>query len=194
MKFERASGGAVAATPRAGSMPSTETSPSSLQYEQPEGWTPGRVGGMRKAAFTVQDGAQQAEITVIDLTTAAGNWLSNINRWRQQIQLAAITEAQLEDRPIRVGDVEGRYVEMANAPDANPRIAIVGVMALRENRVWFVKLMGHAELVEREKARFEAFVQSVSFEAAEQEKAATSEDKAATSEEKAPTEEDKNDE
>ena len=44
--------------------------------ETPEGWSPGQVGGMRKAAYVVEKGDKKVEITVIDLAAMAGALLA----------------------------------------------------------------------------------------------------------------------
>lgn len=138
---------------------------SPLTYARPEGWTEVRVSGMRKAAFRVTDKKEQAEITVIDLAVSAGDLLPNVNRWRQQIQLEEITEEQLaaERKEIEVGHTKGDYIELTGPENAEPRQSIVAVIVVDSGRAWFFKLQGSVQLVEREKERFESFVQSVEF-------------------------------
>lgn len=142
---------------------------SPLAYEMPEQWTEGQAGGMRKAAFRVNDGDQTAEITAIDLSAAAGDPLANINRWRKQVQLEEVTQEELDKtkRMIEVLGTEGHYVELVGPEDQNRRVAILGVVAQHEGRAWFFKLSGDAELALREKERFENFVKSVKFAASD---------------------------
>lgn len=153
------------ATP--GMMAAAATAPVALTYDTPEGWQKGEVGGMRKAAFTVQDGDKKIEITAIDLAASAGALLPNINRWRQQIQLEPITEEQLTDavEPVKVGDIGAQYVELLGPEEAESRQAILGVVALHQDKSWFFKLQGDADLALREKERFLDFVKSVKFQA-----------------------------
>lgn len=138
-------------------------------YERPEGWAAGEVKGMRKAAFVVEDGDQKVEITVIDLAAAAGLWLPNVNIWRQQIQLGESTAEELTEAtsPIEVAGIQGQFVELLGPEDAEPRQAILAVMAVRGPKSWFFKLKGDADLALAEKERFQQFVKSVKFEAAE---------------------------
>jgi hypothetical protein len=138
-----------------------------LVYDTPKGWVSGNVGGMRKAAFVVQDGDRKVEITAIDLSAHAGTLLANVNRWRGQIQLPEITQGELDKSAsrIQVADAEGNYVELLGPEGASPRQAILGVVAVRGEQAWFFKLWGDAELALREKARFQEFVKSVSFAA-----------------------------
>ena len=137
-----------------------------LTCDTPQGWTPGSTGGMRKLAFAVQDGERKVEITAIDLAASAGGLLPNVNRWRGQIQLSEITQEELDKavKPIPVAGAEGQYVELVGPEDADPRQAILGVVAMLGERAWFFKLSGDADLALREKERFEEFVKSVRFE------------------------------
>lgn len=136
-----------------------------LTCATPKGWTSGSADGMRKAAFVVQDGERKVEITAIDLAAGAGALLPNVNRWRGQVKLGEITQDELNKaiRPILVAGVEGQYVELVGPEGADSRQAILGVVAIREEKAWFFKLWGDADLALREKTRFEEFVESVQF-------------------------------
>lgn len=134
-----------------------------LEYETPEGWQPARVGGMRLAAFAVQDGDQQAEVTVIPLGLGAADLLDNINRWRGQIGLPPLAAGELDQhtRSLEISGAAGTYVVLEGPAEASPRQSILGVILPRENRVWFIKMTGDAALVAREQPRFEQFAQSL---------------------------------
>ena len=141
------------------SPPAAGSSP--LTYEVPDGWSPGRVGGFRKAAFEVTDGDRRAEVTVIDLAAGAGNLLPNVNRWRGEIGLGPTTEEAVREelQTIPVADTEGLYVHLVGAEEAT-----LGVIVIRGEKSWYLKMRGEKSLVEREKPRFEEFVRSVEFE------------------------------
>jgi hypothetical protein len=142
-----------------------------LKYDTPAGWTAGRSGGFRKAAFDIRDGDRQAEVTVIDLGLEAGNLLSNVNRWRDQIGLDPIKADELSrtTKKISIGQREADYVEMTGpGPQSKTDLksvpqpqSILAVALTTREKVWFIKLMGNPNLVEREKPRFEAFVKSL---------------------------------
>ena len=51
------------------------------------------------------------------------------------------------------------YVQFFGAKDA-----ILGVIAVRGDMAWFVKLQGASELAKRERQRFEEFVNSIRIE------------------------------
>jgi hypothetical protein len=120
---------------------------------------------MRKAAFIAKDGESTAEITVIDLAAGAGDLLSNVNRWRGQVGLDPLDEATLDQQlvDIPVDDVSGQYVEMFSPASVDPTKAILGVIAVRQERAWFFKLTGTSALAATEKERFLEFVKSTKF-------------------------------
>ena len=143
-----------------GAAPNTKLT--GTKFTVQEGWKTGKAGGMRKAAYTVTQDDQQAEITGIDLPLAAADRLNNVNRWRGQLKLGPTTAAELEDQleAIEVDGLPGHYVEIAGAEDASPRDMILGAMVKGSDRVWFFKLRGAHSLAEQERERFKAFVRS----------------------------------
>lgn len=152
-----------AARPR---LPAPETKAASgsprLTYEVPEGWTEGRAGGMRQAAFEVSDGDRKVEITVI---TAGGDLLAHVNRWRDQIQLDPVTQEQLdrEVQQIEIDESTGSYVQLIGPESATPQESILAVVVCRGRTTRLVKLKGDSDLAARERERFEAFVRSLAF-------------------------------
>jgi hypothetical protein len=64
---------------------------------------------------------------------------------------------------VQVDDVEGHYVEMFGPAGADSHQAILGVIAPRQDRAWFIKLTGSPDLAAVEKERFLEFVASIRF-------------------------------
>src|SRR5205823_1207276 len=125
-----------------------------------QGWSPGKPNAISLAAFKVTDGDKQAEITV---STAGGEWLANVNRWRGQLGLSPVDAAELTKvaKKIETLGTTADYVELVGPDSAAKRETILGVQAQAGGRTWFVKLRGDAELAEREKDKFESFVKSL---------------------------------
>ncbi|MCA9114295.1 MAG: hypothetical protein KDA79_04365 [Planctomycetaceae bacterium] len=136
-----------------------------LKYEVPAGWTERPASGMRKAAFEVKQAGKSVEITVIDLAAAAGARLPNVNRWRGQIGLKAVTQEELDAaiQKIDMGGTPGDYVVLVGPEDADKPETILGVIAEHGGKSWFVKLHGSSELAAKEKERFEQFARSLRF-------------------------------
>ena len=120
---------------------------------------------MRQATFNVIEGERKVEITVFHLP--ASGLLANVNRWRGLIQLPKTTQQELDRdiKKIKVGQVMGDSIELIG-----PQTTTLGVIvadAANPGKIWVFKLGGDPQLAAREKKRFEDFVQSVRFPAAD---------------------------
>jgi hypothetical protein len=139
--------------------------PAPLKYDQPAGWQEADTRGatfVPEAAFTVREGSSTARITVFRLR---GDLLANVNRWRRtDLHMPDLDREQVERLRRRV-TVDGKaadYVDLLNADDpAHPRV--LGVVAERGDGTWVFTMKGPAELLEKQKPAFEAFVKSVRF-------------------------------
>ncbi|GIX03738.1 MAG: hypothetical protein KatS3mg113_0744 [Planctomycetaceae bacterium] len=138
--------------------------PGNLLGTPPAHWRPGRVGGMRKAAYTLVDEDQglSGEVTVIDLAREGGDRVANVNRWREQVGLPAASAEEIQKslKPITVDGLTGDYVQL----HGNNGQSIFGVIVDRENRTWFFKLQAPQRLAEREAQAFESYIRSVVWE------------------------------
>jgi hypothetical protein len=67
-----------------------------IKWEVPEGWAPGSPSPLRYASFvaTGEDG-EKTDISVVTFPGDGGSDLDNVNRWRQQVGLAAVDESDL---------------------------------------------------------------------------------------------------
>jgi hypothetical protein len=133
--------------------------PRDFKYQLPEGWREAKNDALSRLAFTVGQGEQQARITA---SIAGGALLDNINRWRKQVGIKPIAEADL---PHYVTNLEmaGGKAKVADASGAASRI--VGAIFERNGQTWFFKMMGPPDVVGRQRGNFEAFLKSIQFEA-----------------------------
>lgn len=137
-----------------------------FSFKTPEGWQPGKSGGFRKAAFNIRRDQLKAEMTVIDLAAGAGELLPNVNRWREQVHLPAITQKELDEslQHLPIAGEQAAYVEL-DGPETDGRSqTILGAVLVRGDRAWFFKLQGDTAVAEAEKPHFAAFVKSIQFD------------------------------
>jgi hypothetical protein len=146
-------------------VPAPRRRPASLKFDKPAGWQEADTRGaafVPEAAFTVRDGGQAGRVTVFQLR---GGLLDNVNRWRRQdLHLPDLDREQVERLRKRV-EVDGQpadYVDLLNA-DAPDHPRVLGVVAQRDDGTWVFTMKGPAELLEKQKPAFEAFVKSVRF-------------------------------
>ena len=165
---QSAAGAVPAGAVSTGAVPTgaaTPTGGNGLQYQSPTGWSPGKSGGMRKAAFGIADDAGKAECTIIALAPAAGELLPNVNRWRDQLGLEPLEEDSLSSavKPMTVGGAAGNYVSLMKSTETPSKATIVAMIPYG-GQIWFFKLTGDAAIVEREADNFDQFLSSVTFD------------------------------
>lgn len=120
-------------------------------FTPPEGWQTLPANPPRLATLKVGE----AEVTITRFPGAVGDDLGNVNRWRGQVGLPAVSSTG-ERRGIDVGGHAGALWDIAGETGA---ILVVSVPV--GGQTYFIKMAGPADLLARERARFEAFASSV---------------------------------
>jgi hypothetical protein len=154
-----------------GSAPFAATSGSSGQakpdWQVPAGWQEVPGGQMLVAKFALSGPANaQAAVNISALAGNGGGPLANVNRWRGQLGLATLTDADLQTQAKALDTTAGKavMVEMAGTDGRTGQKALlVGVIVPQASRTWFYKLMGDGQIVEREKDAFTKFVQGAKY-------------------------------
>ncbi|HXT38523.1 MAG TPA: hypothetical protein VN887_00725 [Candidatus Angelobacter sp.] len=135
-------------------------------WEIPAGWQEVPPTEMLLAKFLAGGNDGKAEVTVSAFPGDAGGLLANVNRWRGQVGLAPIDQAELE-KQITSLDVMGGKAMLVDVSGQNARAGskarLIGVIVPREGQTWFYKLMGDPAVAQREKDPFIKFVQSVRY-------------------------------
>lgn len=131
-----------------------------IKWDVPAGWSPAPPSAMRYASFTVEKNGEKADISVVTFPGDGGSDVDNINRWRQQIGLPAVGPEVLQSliTPVHAGDVHIDTVDMSGASTR-----VLAGWTRHAGRAWFFKLNGPPVLVEQEKPKFVAFLQSIHF-------------------------------
>lgn len=125
-----------------------------LEYTVPAGWRQLPASGIRKATLQVED----AELSVLVFPGDVGGELANINRWREQIGLAAIEKSALATitRALTISQHPARYVDLIG-----PEKSIKGAILPFHGRTWFFKLLGPSDSVQANEAGLLEFLDSV---------------------------------
>ena len=123
---------------------------------------------MRRATYAIPGAnGSRGELAVTAFPGNVGGNLANVNRWRGQIELDMVDEAELKNliKPLDLPAGKATLVEMMDGTDAKSRgkAALIGVVFAHHGQTWFFKMLGDTRIVEREKAAFLKFVQSVKF-------------------------------
>jgi hypothetical protein len=158
---------AVMPTTMPNRMPAPDTSGQpSLQYTLPAGWEKKVPTQMRVASFGISQDGKSADVSVIPLAGMAGTDPANVNRWRGQVGLGSVPDAELAGlaEKVAVGEQPADLYDLAGiAPGSGEAERLLGVILHRNDTSWFFKMTGDAGLVEQEKSAFISFLKSVQF-------------------------------
>lgn len=145
----------------ASASPPTQTgSASPSQWKTPAGWKAVPPGQMQNAKFSVPEkNGAKADVTVSIFPNSTGSTLMNVNRWRGQISLPPIDEAELAklSKPLDEKNPTAVLVDMTN-PDHNRQL--IGAIVPRGGQWFFYKLMGDPAAVAPQKEAFVEFAKS----------------------------------
>ena len=124
----------------------------------PSGWKAVAAGPMRLAQYSVFDGG--IDVSVTTLPGDAGGALSNINRWRGQLQLAPLSEpaGQSAITARQLGNYRYDYVRFMSR---DGKKGVIGAIARIGNDTWFFKATGPQDQLVKMTSQFDAFLASV---------------------------------
>jgi hypothetical protein len=154
-------------TPRSPGSPPATARPAGpqLEWDKPSGWTDQPPAQMRLAsyAFTAADDAK-ADISVTAFPDAAGGLLANLNRWRGQVGLPPVGEADIATtaQSTTIAGQAAWLVDFAGTPkDATATTRIVGAIVPVSGTSWFFKMIGPDAVVISQREAFGQMIASV---------------------------------
>ncbi len=131
-------------------------------WQAPGHWVEAPGSAMRKGTFQLD---ADTELAITAFPGDVGGLLANVNRWRNQIGLGAVSAEELaaDSQSHPVGGFPGTIVFMA--PD-NPTTGngIMGAIVSLPSATWFFKVTGPVSTLEAERNTFDAFLHTVSFQ------------------------------
>ena len=137
------------------------------KWQVPAGWKEASAGPFLVSKFLVTgEGSAQASVNVSTSAGDGGGLVANVNRWRQQLGLGAMPEAELGNSLTSV-DVAGGKATLTDMTGKDPKTGdparLIAAIVPRQGQTWFFKLMGDAKVVEREKDAFTGFVRGTEY-------------------------------
>jgi len=154
----------------AGASDAAPESRPALSWNTPEGWEEVPPGQMRVASFRVKgDNGKQADVSIVPLPGLAGSDLGNVNRWRGQIGLAPITDADVAKlaEPVQIAGQPGQlYDQAGKGTGSDDPARILAAVFRKESTAWFFKMVGDDELVAKQKPAFIGFLNTINFNSA----------------------------
>ncbi len=157
-------GGAAQPAPVADTMANTAvpTGSDSLVWTAPAAWSVKANGPMRKGSYAVKGNGAEADLSITAFPGDTGGLLANLNRWRGQVSLPPLAEAQLgaSVEHLDLGSLHADIVDFAGTANGAPT-RLLGAVVPVNGETWFFKLMGPDALVAQEKPAFLEFLRTV---------------------------------
>ncbi|HEX4629384.1 MAG TPA: hypothetical protein VH188_00320 [Chthoniobacterales bacterium] len=131
-----------------------------IKWEVPAGWSSTPPSVMRYASFSAEENGAKADISVVTFPGDGGSDVDNVNRWRQQIGLPIVGAELLKPMiaAVHSGDVHIDTIDMAG-----PSARVIAGWTRHGGHAWFFKMTGPPQLIEEQKPKFMAFLQSIRF-------------------------------
>ncbi|MGB8342094.1 MAG: hypothetical protein WCE51_10935 [Chthoniobacterales bacterium] len=150
--------------PQQAAMPANAP-PAEVHWTAPSDWEAQPASGFRKGSFLVRNAdGKTADVSVISFPEAAGGLLANVNRWRNQLKLAPVSDATQAGSPMSVAGRDMFFVDLVSEQPINPdgsKSRILGGIFPINGQTWFFKMMGPDQLVESQRDAFKQFLESV---------------------------------
>ena len=121
---------------------------------------------MRKQTYTVAKNGLEVDISVVVLPGQAGGDLANVNRWRNQLQLEAWSEKELNSRAERL-KVSGEnilvvdFASKENLIQGKYKKRMIAAVLWIDGKSWFFKMVGEDKLVVGEKPHMMSLLRSI---------------------------------
>jgi hypothetical protein len=134
-----------------------------LRWTLPAGWTE-KPGGQMRYATLQAPVAGRLDASVVVLPGPAGGELANVNRWRNQIGLPPIDQAELAKARRTVKTKAGTVNVFDFTNSSSPPSRVVAGLTEARGSTWFVKITGDAGAVSAVRDDFMKLLGSLRFE------------------------------
>ena len=133
------------------------------EWQVPAGWQEVAGGQFLVAKFLVTGlENSKANVNVSTSPGDGGGLVGNVNRWRGQLRLSPLAEADISKLVTQVDTAGGKamIIDMTGTDPNGQKARLIGAIVPQSSQTWFYKLMGSEQVVEKEKDAFSKFVQT----------------------------------
>jgi hypothetical protein len=134
-----------------------------LTWTAPSQWQERAPGSIRKGSYTVPgEGDAKGDLSITAFPGDTGGLHANVNRWRGQIGLAPVSNAEVE-KSVQHIDVNGLHIDLVEIvnPAGNPPMRMLGAIVPHQNETWFFKLTGPDVLIASQRETFRSFLNTI---------------------------------
>ena len=137
-----------------------------IGLDVPDGWKKSEGSSMRVASFSIPgNGGPDGDVSVIPLGGDSGTIFENVNRWRGQLRLP---DLESDEDPALGNNLDGvsgpvfiTHMVSEEALFEDKKLGAMSTGVIKKgDTTWFFKLLGEAELIAKNREKFEAFVLS----------------------------------
>lgn len=130
-----------------------------LAWTAPAHWQERAPGSIRKGSYTVAGDAGTGDLSITAFPGDTGGLHANVNRWRGQIGLAPVGNAEVEAALEHV-DANGLHIDFVDL--AGPQgVRLLGAIVPLERETWFFKLTGPDAVLAKERPAFRDFLTTI---------------------------------
>ena len=152
------------------------TVPKKIAFKLPANWQQTKsTSAMRLATFEVTgENEETAEVAILPMPDLKVEDHEIVNLWRSQLQLDPITKEEVDksSESIQIGEFEGRIFDLTapeTAPGEMSGMRIITAFVNSPAGTWFFKMTGESQHLEKERAGFTTFLESVNLTKMQQE-------------------------
>ncbi|WP_415908074.1 hypothetical protein [Oleiharenicola sp. Vm1] len=156
-------GGAMGNMAAAGLPDGAVSKNNALAWTAPASWQERAPGSIRKGSYTVPgEGGAVGDLSITAFPGDTGGLHANVNRWRGQVGLAPISDAEVE-KSIEHFEANGLHMEIVElvGTSGNPPMRLLGAIVPHEKETWFFKLTGPDALVASQREAFRTFLTTI---------------------------------
>ena len=133
-----------------------------LSYEKPDTWISSSGSSMRLLSFSIPYSKGLGDLSVIKLNSRGGGLQSNVNRWRRQLDLSALSIDEIKKKISMMTGNHFNYEMIELVNDEDGRSFLCAIFFLDEN-TYFVKVSLNMEGILEIKSDFIKFCSSLQF-------------------------------
>lgn len=134
-----------------------------MTWTAPEGWVSAGNSSMRLASFQVPAGGEGSECYVMVLGGQAGGVVNNVNRWRGQIGLPVLSDAEILASGKKLTGRLGPFQVFRLENPAAPERALLAAILPLQGETAFVKLNAPIDKLDAVEDAFSQFSASLGF-------------------------------
>ncbi len=143
------------------------TQPETIDFQEPDDWTPGTTTSFVAGRWTRGSDAGTLELALMKMNPSEESWRMNVEAWAAQVGLVEKPDVAQLTRPVTVDASTARTLRLDGPVDSSGQpdgqSVIVAMFEDLQGNGWVVKLSGSAAAVDQYRATFDTFLGSIRF-------------------------------